>query len=45
MNDEEIKLFIEKLNIKRSEVPAVTHVDYSASSQTVKEKEIKFTTI
>ena len=30
------KLFgIEKLNIKRSEVPAVTHVDYSARIQTV----------
>ena len=30
------KLFgIEKLNIKRSEIPAVTHVDYSARIQTV----------
>ena len=36
MNDEEKKLFgIEKLNIKRSEIPAVTHVDYSARIQTV----------
>ena len=26
---------IEKLNIKRSEIPAVTHVDYSARIQTV----------
>ncbi len=32
------KLFgIEKLNIKRSEVPAITHVDYSARIQTVHE--------
>ena len=29
---------IEKLNIKRSEVPAVTHVDYSARIQTVHEE-------
>ena len=36
MNDEEEKLFgIEKLNIKRSTVPAITHVDYSARIQTV----------
>ncbi len=36
MNDEEKKLFgIEKLNIKRSDIPAVTHVDYSARIQTV----------
>ncbi len=36
MTDEEEKLFgIEKLNIKRSEIPAVTHVDYSARIQTV----------
>ena len=28
MNDEQKKLFgIDKLNIKRSEIPAVTHVD------------------
>ena len=39
MNDEQKKLFgIEKLNIKRSEIPAVTHVDYSARIQTVNEK-------
>ena len=38
MTDEEKKLFgIEKLNIKRSEIPAVTHVDYSARIQTVHE--------
>ena len=37
MTSEEKKLFgIDKLNIKRSEVPAVTHVDYSARVQTVK---------
>ena len=36
MNDEQKKLFgIEKLNIKRSEIPAVTHIDYSARIQTV----------
>jgi len=36
MNEEQKKLFgIDKLNIKRSEVPAVTHVDYSARIQTV----------
>ncbi len=36
MTDDEKKLFgIEKLNIKRSEIPAVTHVDYSARIQTV----------
>ena len=36
MTDVEQKLFgIEKLNIKRSEIPAVTHVDYSARIQTV----------
>jgi carbamoyltransferase len=39
MNNEQKKLFgIEKLNIKRSEIPAVTHVDYSARIQTVHEK-------
>jgi len=38
MTDEDEKLFgIEKLNIKRSEVPAITHVDYSARIQTVHE--------
>jgi carbamoyltransferase len=36
MNDEEEALWgIEKLNVKRSEIPAVTHVDYSARIQTV----------
>ncbi len=36
MTDEETKLWgIEKLNIVRSEIPAVTHVDYSARIQTV----------
>ena len=34
--DEQKKLFgIDKLNIKRSKIPAVTHVDYSARVQTV----------
>ena len=36
MNENDKKLFgIEKLNIKRSSIPAVTHVDYSARIQTV----------
>ncbi len=36
MNDDEKKLFgIEKLNINRSTLPAITHVDYSARVQTV----------
>jgi len=39
MSDQEKKLFgIDKLNVKRSEIPAVTHVDYSARIQTVHEK-------
>ena len=36
MTEEQKELFgIDKLNIKRSEIPAVTHVDYSARVQTV----------
>ena len=36
MNEDQKKLFgIDKLNIKRSEIPAVTHVDYSSRIQTV----------
>jgi len=36
MNETQKNLFgINKLNVKRSEVPAVTHVDYSARIQTV----------
>ena len=36
MTGEQRKLFgIDKLNIKRSEIPAVTHIDYSARVQTV----------
>ena len=36
MSGEEKELFgIDKLNIKRSELPAITHVDYSARVQTV----------
>ena len=39
MTQEEQKLFgIDKLNIKRSEIPAVTHVDYSARIHTVDKK-------
>ena len=38
MTNEEKKLFgIKKLNIKRSLIPAVTHVDYSARIQSVRE--------
>jgi carbamoyltransferase len=36
MNEDEEALFgIDKLNVPRSEIPAVTHVDYSARIQTV----------
>ncbi len=36
MTDEQQQLFgIEKLNVPRSDIPAVTHVDYSARIQTV----------
>ena len=39
MTEDQNKLFgIEKLNIKRSEIPAVTHIDYSARIQTVKKE-------
>ncbi|WP_440697529.1 carbamoyltransferase family protein [Candidatus Pelagibacter sp. HIMB1709] len=39
MTEEQKKLFgIDKLNIKRSEIPAVTHVDYSARIQTIDKK-------
>ena len=35
--DEESLFGIDKLNVTRSEVPAITHVDYSARVQTVHE--------
>tara|TARA_B100000780_G_scaffold148621_1_gene103875 strand:- start:470 stop:2308 length:1839 start_codon:yes stop_codon:yes gene_type:complete len=39
MSEDENKLFgIDKLNIKRSEIPAVTHIDYTARIQTVCEE-------
>jgi carbamoyltransferase len=39
MTDEQKKLFgIDKLNVPRSDIPAVTHVDYSARIQTVHEE-------
>ena len=42
MTEEQKLLFgIDKLNIKRSEIPAVTHVDYSARIQTVTQKNNK----
>ena len=38
MSEDQQKLFgIDKLNVPRSEIPAVTHVDYSARIQTVHE--------
>ena len=38
MSEDEQKLFgIEKLNVPRSSIPAITHVDYSARIQTVHE--------
>jgi carbamoyltransferase len=41
MTPEQQALFgIEKLNIPRSDIPAVTHVDYSARIQTVQRKPI-----
>jgi carbamoyltransferase len=40
MTDEERNLFgIDKLNVPRSTIPAVTHVDYSARVQTVRREE------
>ncbi|MCM8781662.1 MAG: carbamoyltransferase [Candidatus Omnitrophica bacterium] len=40
MSEEQKRLFgIDKLNIPRSEIPAVTHVDYSARIQTVTKEE------
>ena len=36
MSEEEQRLFgIDKLNVVRSDIPAVTHIDYSARIQTV----------
>lgn len=40
MSEEQEKLFgIDKLNVPRSDIPAVTHVDYSARIQTVCEED------
>lgn len=40
MTDDEVRLFgIDKLNVVRSEIPAITHVDYSARVQTVDEED------
>ena len=42
MNEKQKKLFgIDLLNIKRSEIPAVTHVDYTARIQTVSKENNK----
>jgi carbamoyltransferase len=47
MNEEQKNLFgIDKLNVKRSEIPAVTHVDYSARIQTIHpETNLKYFTL
>ncbi len=37
--EEEERWGIDKLNVKRSEIPAVTHVDYSARVQTVRRED------
>ncbi len=40
LTEDELKLFgIEKLNLRRSTIPAVTHIDYSARIQTVRRKD------
>ena len=45
MTEEEKALFgIEKLNVPRSSIPAVTHVDYSARVQTVHRRPTRATT-
>ena len=42
-DDDQKKFGIEKLNIKRSSIPAITHLDYTARIQTVhKETNIKY---
>lgn len=45
MTDAQQRLFgIDKLNVPRSDIPAVTHVDYSARIQTFARKSIRATT-
>ena len=40
ISEDEEKLFgLDKLKVKRSEIPAVTHVDYSARIQTIKQQD------
>src|SRR5947209_18289321 len=40
MTEEQEKLFgIDKLNVPRSTIPAITHVDYSARIQTVRRED------
>ena len=46
MNEEQKKLFgIDKLNVKRSEIPAVTHVDYPLEYKLLIKKLINLITI
>ena len=46
MSDNDKNLFgIDKLNVKRSSIPAITHVDYSARIQTVTKRQISSITI
>ena len=44
MSEKDNQLFgIDKLNVKRSSIPAITHIDYSARIQTVhKETNLKY---
>ena len=44
MEEEEDKLGIEKLNIPRSSLPAITHVDYSARVKQSVLRQIRDTT-
>ena len=42
MSEKDEKLFgIDKLNVKRSQIPAITHVDYSAEFKQFIKKQIQ----
>ena len=46
MTEEQQSLWgIDKLNVPRSDIPAVTHIDYSARIQTVSRRPTRTTTI